>query len=180
MAEQSKARPRWTQDNGLHVSVERNGKWRRVPDDQVSPRVRERVLGQLDGTKQTRADDLTAEMIEHGTIPVEFDWEKNFKRVRIPGEAWVEPDHPIEQATTPVGPITAEPSRFLNPYGFVSTEPRGNDLGARRSHAAMVAGELGVPAVVGCGDATARLRTGDRVLLDGAAGTVQVLARAAG
>lgn len=128
MAEQSKARPRWTQDNGLHVSVERNGKWRRVPDDQVSPRVRERVLGQLDGTKQTRADDLTAEMIEHGTIPVEFDWEKNFKRVRIPGEAWVEPDHPIEQATTPVGPITAEPSRFLNPYGFVSTEPRGNDL----------------------------------------------------
>ncbi len=46
------------------------------------------------------------------------------------------------------------------------------DLGAPLSHAAIVARELGVPAVVGCGDATARLHTGDRVLVDGAAGTV--------
>ena len=35
--------------------------------------------------------------------------------------------------------------------------------------------ELGIPAVVGCGDATARLRTGDRVLVDGGAGTVTVM-----
>ena len=43
--------------------------------------------------------------------------------------------------------------------------------------AAIVARELGIPAVVGCGDATVRLRTGDRVQVDGAAGRVTVLAR---
>ncbi len=49
------------------------------------------------------------------------------------------------------------------------------DVGAPLSHAAIVARELGIPAVVGCGDATARLRTGDRVRVDGAAGTVTIL-----
>ena len=51
------------------------------------------------------------------------------------------------------------------------------DLGATLSRAAIVAGELGIPAVVGCGDATVRLHTGDRVAVDGAAGRVSVLAR---
>ena len=49
------------------------------------------------------------------------------------------------------------------------------DVGAPLSHAAIVARELGLPAVIGCGDATMRLRTGDRVRVDGAAGTVEVL-----
>jgi pyruvate,water dikinase len=49
------------------------------------------------------------------------------------------------------------------------------DVGAPLSHAAIVARELGIPAVVGCGDATMRLRTGDRVLVDGGQGTVQIL-----
>jgi pyruvate,water dikinase len=40
-----------------------------------------------------------------------------------------------------------------------------------------VARELGIPAVVGRGNATARLRTGDRVRVDGARGTVQPLGR---
>ncbi len=50
------------------------------------------------------------------------------------------------------------------------------DVGAPLSHAAIVARELGIPAVVGCGNATMRLRTGDRVRVDGTAGTVEVLA----
>lgn len=50
------------------------------------------------------------------------------------------------------------------------------DVGAPLSHAAIVARELGIPAVVGCGNATTRLRSGDRVRVDGAAGTVEVLA----
>jgi phosphohistidine swiveling domain-containing protein len=50
------------------------------------------------------------------------------------------------------------------------------DVGAPLSHAAIVARELGIPAVVGCGNATMRLRTGDRVRVDGSAGTVEVLA----
>ncbi|GAA5165576.1 hypothetical protein GCM10023321_55740 [Pseudonocardia eucalypti] len=49
------------------------------------------------------------------------------------------------------------------------------DVGAPLSHAAIVARELGIPAVVGCGDATMRLRTGDRVRVDGSRGTVQVI-----
>jgi pyruvate,water dikinase len=49
------------------------------------------------------------------------------------------------------------------------------DVGAPLSHAAIVARELGIPAVVGCGSATTRLRTGDRVRVDGAQGTVEIL-----
>jgi len=49
------------------------------------------------------------------------------------------------------------------------------DVGAPLSHAAIVARELGIPAVVGCGDATARLKTGDWVRIDGARGTVEIL-----
>jgi pyruvate,water dikinase len=49
------------------------------------------------------------------------------------------------------------------------------DVGGSLSHAAIVARELGIPAVVGCGDATMRLKTGDRVLVDGRRGTVEIL-----
>ena len=52
------------------------------------------------------------------------------------------------------------------------------DVGAPLSHAAIVARELGIPAVVGCGDATVRLRSGDRVRVNGGAGTVEILDRA--
>lgn len=49
------------------------------------------------------------------------------------------------------------------------------DLGAPLSHAAIVARELGIPAVVGCGDATMRLKTGDRVRVNGGQGLVEIL-----
>ncbi len=49
------------------------------------------------------------------------------------------------------------------------------DIGAPLSHAAIVARELGIPAVVGCGNATVRIHTGDRVRVDGEHGTVDVL-----
>jgi rifampicin phosphotransferase len=49
------------------------------------------------------------------------------------------------------------------------------DIGAPLSHAAIVARELGIPAVVGCGNATMRLHTGDRVRVDGARGVVEKL-----
>jgi pyruvate,water dikinase len=48
------------------------------------------------------------------------------------------------------------------------------DIGAPLSHAAIVARELGIPAVVGCGQATTRLKTGDRVIVDGGQGIVQM------
>lgn len=49
------------------------------------------------------------------------------------------------------------------------------DIGAPLSHAAIVARELGIPAVVGCGNATTILKTGDRVRVDGANGVVSIL-----
>jgi len=49
------------------------------------------------------------------------------------------------------------------------------DVGAPLSHAAIVARELGIPAVVGCFNATELLKTGDRVRVDGGKGSVEIL-----
>jgi pyruvate,water dikinase len=49
------------------------------------------------------------------------------------------------------------------------------DIGGPLSHAAVVAREMGVPCVMGTGDGTLRLRTGDRVRVDGGSGTVEVV-----
>ena len=48
------------------------------------------------------------------------------------------------------------------------------DVGAPLSHAAIVARELGIPAVVGAKNATMRLQTGDRVRVDGTRGVVEL------
>jgi pyruvate,water dikinase len=48
------------------------------------------------------------------------------------------------------------------------------DVGSLAAHAAVVAREYGIPAVVGTGDATDRLRDGMVVTVDGTAGTVHV------
>ena len=50
------------------------------------------------------------------------------------------------------------------------------DRGGTLSHAAVVAREYGIPAVVGTGNATELIRDGMRVRVDGASGTVEVLA----
>jgi rifampicin phosphotransferase len=49
------------------------------------------------------------------------------------------------------------------------------DRGGTLSHAALVAREYGIPAVVGTGNATELIRDGARIQVDGAKGTVQVL-----
>jgi pyruvate,water dikinase len=72
-------------------------------------------------------------------------------------------------------------ARFTN-IGWTPVFPRAaavvTDVGAPLSHAAIVARELGIPAVVGCGNATMRLHTGDQVRVDGGHGTVEVLQQA--
>jgi pyruvate,water dikinase len=50
------------------------------------------------------------------------------------------------------------------------------DRGGTLSHAAVVAREYGIPAVVGTGNATELIRDGMRVRVNGAAGTVELLA----
>jgi phosphohistidine swiveling domain-containing protein len=49
------------------------------------------------------------------------------------------------------------------------------DIGAPLSHAAIVARELGIPAVVGTSNGTTVLTTGDRVRVDGSHGSVEIL-----
>ena len=51
------------------------------------------------------------------------------------------------------------------------------DIGGIISHAAVVARELGIPAVVNTRHGTDLLRDGDRVRVDGSAGTVELLDR---
>jgi pyruvate,water dikinase len=69
----------------------------------------------------------------------------------------------------------------LTNIGWTPLFPRAaaivTDLGAPLSHAAIVARELGIPAVVGCADATMRLKTGHRVRVDGGKGLVEILER---
>ncbi len=48
------------------------------------------------------------------------------------------------------------------------------DTGTMAAHASLVAREVGIPAVVGTGDATARLSDGQIVTVDGAAGVVEL------
>lgn len=77
----------------------------------------------------------------------------------------LQPGEILVTSTTNVG----WPPLFLKAAAVIT------DIGAPASHAAIVARELGIPAVVGCGNATARLKTGDRVIVDGGQGAVQIL-----
>jgi pyruvate,water dikinase len=54
------------------------------------------------------------------------------------------------------------------------------DTGGTTSHPAVLSREFGIPAVVGTSVATHRIRTGDRIRVDGSKGTVEILERAAG
>ncbi|MBB5084189.1 PEP/pyruvate-binding domain-containing protein [Nonomuraea endophytica] len=67
----------------------------------------------------------------------------------------------------------------LTNIGWTPMFPRAaavvTDMGAPLSHASIVARELGIPAVVGTGNATARIHDGDRIRVDGERGTVEVL-----
>ncbi|MFG3441296.1 PEP-utilizing enzyme [Nonomuraea sp. NPDC047897] len=67
----------------------------------------------------------------------------------------------------------------LTNVGWTPMFPRAaavvTDMGAPLSHASIVARELGTPAVVGTGNATIRLRDGDRIRVDGERGTVELL-----
>jgi phosphohistidine swiveling domain-containing protein len=52
------------------------------------------------------------------------------------------------------------------------------DTGGTTSHPAVLAREFGIPAVIGTSVATKRIATGDRLRVDGSAGTVEILERA--
>jgi len=79
-----------------------------------------------------------------------------------PADAHLEPGEILVAPSTDPGwtPL------FLTAGGLVM------EMGGSNSHGAVVAREYGIPAVVGVPDATGRLRTGQTVTVDGAAGTV--------
>ncbi|KAA9008116.1 PEP-utilizing enzyme [Histidinibacterium aquaticum] len=68
--------------------------------------------------------------------------------------------------------------RMTNPAWVVLfTKIRGlvTDAGGSSSHSAVIAREFGIPAVVGTSVATDRIKTGDRVRVNGTSGEVQIL-----
>jgi pyruvate,water dikinase len=77
----------------------------------------------------------------------------------------------IQEGEILVAPVTS-PS-WTPVFGKVAATV--SDIGGVMSHAAIVAREYGLPAVVGTGVATARIKTGDRLRVDGDRGVVTIL-----
>ncbi|WP_255407957.1 MULTISPECIES: PEP-utilizing enzyme [Amycolatopsis] len=106
------------------------------------------ATGSLSGTPGSHGAVTAAARIVRGP--------SDFPRVR-PGEIVVCPN--TDPAWTPLFTIAA---------GVVT------ETGGALSHAAIVAREYGIPAVLGVADATTRIGNGDRIALDGTAGTITV------
>ena len=80
-------------------------------------------------------------------------------------------NHQVEDDKLVTGEILV--TSFTN-VGWTPLFPRAaaiiTDIGAPLSHAAIIARELGIPAVVGTGSATMKLRTGNKVRVNGSQG----------
>ena len=77
----------------------------------------------------------------------------------------------LEPGDIVVAPATGEAfNSVLHLVGAIVT-----DHGSHACHAAIVAREMGFPAVVGTVDGSARIRTGDRIRVDGTNGEVAIL-----
>jgi phosphoenolpyruvate synthase/pyruvate phosphate dikinase len=59
---------------------------------------------------------------------------------------------------------------------FTKVSALVTDAGGTVSHPAVVSREFGIPAVVGTSDATRKIKTGDRVRVNGSSGVVEILA----
>lgn len=95
--------------------------------------------------------------------------EGTVRRVDKPEDGWqIQPGEILVTITTNVGwtPLFPRLAAIVT------------DVGAPLSHAAIVARELGIPAVVGCGNATMHLKTGDCIRVDGGRGSVEIISRA--
>ena len=87
---------------------------------------------------------------------------ENARVILDPGEAGLEPGEILVAPSTDPGwtPL------FLTAGGLVM------EMGGPMSHGAIVAREYGIPAVVGVPDATGRIRTGQRITVDGSTGEI--------
>jgi pyruvate,water dikinase len=115
----------------------------------------------LDAAAQETVDVITGIGVSAGVV------EGTVRIVTDPSFDDVEPDEVLVTRTT-------DPS--WSSIMFISSA-LVVDIGGALSHAAVVARELGIPCVVNTRNGTRALRTGDRVRVDGTAGTVEVLHR---
>jgi pyruvate,water dikinase len=76
--------------------------------------------------------------------------------------------HTLQPGEVLVAPLTAPAWTPL----FARAAAVVTDVGSPAAHASIIAREYGIPAVVGCVDATARLRDGQLVTVDGGTGNV--------
>jgi rifampicin phosphotransferase len=104
-------------------------------------------------------DHITGSPVSPGTaegiVHVVFD---PFKEQLIPGEILVCPG--TDPAWTPL---------FLAAAGLIM------EVGGMMTHGAVVAREYGIPAIVGVDQATTRLKTGQRIRMDGSEGIAEIL-----
>ena len=77
----------------------------------------------------------------------------------------------LEPGEILVAPVTS-PS-WTPVFGTIAAAV--SDIGGIMSHAAIVSREYKLPAVVGTGNATSRIKTGDLIRVDGDTGTVTIL-----
>ncbi len=114
-----------------------------------------------------KASDASAETVVRGSGASSGTFRGPARLVLNPGDI-----HRVQPGDVLVA-IATNPgySAVMNICGAIVT-----DAGGALSHAAIVARELGLPAVVGCGDATTSITDGAIVSVDGSAGTVTVVA----
>jgi rifampicin phosphotransferase len=93
-------------------------------------------------------------------------------RARVIRSAYT--DQPTQPGEILVAPIT-DPGWLPLFVGAVAVVA---EMGGELSHTMIVARELGIPAVVGAVGATAVIRTGDLIAVDGSAGAVRIVERA--
>jgi rifampicin phosphotransferase len=142
-------------------------------------------------TLRQTLSELTPPFWFSGEIPDPTTWEKR----ETPGEITV-PGTTLHGLGVSTGRITGTARVMTDPNDPSALEPGDIliapetdpawtplflivagvvvDVGAQTSHAATIARELGIPAVVGVADATRRIQNGTRITIDGSTGTVDI------
>lgn len=157
------------------------------------------LLGELPGDAASIAAERRVQRESFRALSLPNHWRGNPVPVTAhpPDASGV--DHPVVKGIGAGGGVVEGTVRLVHDPAFTDVEPDEVlvcattdpswtsvlflssalvvDVGGLLSHAAVVAREVGVPCVIGTGDGTKVLRTGDRVRVDGDTGSVEILTR---
>jgi phosphohistidine swiveling domain-containing protein len=164
-----------TWDEVPRVLLDTGGAWRALAAEQRCQRARDAAMEapdvvdddgaatDVDPVTDTAAgDEMLGYGVSSGVVTGRIRVVRSGATIgHLSGEIVVLPA--IEPTLTPILPLV---------QGFIA------EMGGLLSHAAIIAREYGLPAVVNVRDATRRLRDGDRVELDGTTGRIRILERA--